>query len=105
VGSMKNWCRAKSANISTAQTLLFFFVRSHLAEGDVWERAMFGRITYKPRNSLTNRAVNRFSRTVFQCINNNNNNNNNRPTFPSNMIIRSSVSLMCWLNSKIFIGD
>ena len=61
---------------------------------------MIGRITYKARNSLTNRAVIRFSRTVFHCISNNNN-NNNRPTFPSNMIILSSLSLMCWLNSKI----
>ena len=64
MGSMKNWCRAKSANISTAQTLLFLFVKSHLAEGDVWERAMFGRIAYKARNLLTNRAVIRFSRSV-----------------------------------------
>jgi len=37
---MKNWYRAKSASVSTAQTLLFFFVKSHLAEGDVWERAL-----------------------------------------------------------------
>ena len=36
---------------------------------------MIGRITCKARNSLTDRAVIGFSRTVFHCINNNNNNN------------------------------